>query len=287
MPEYILILVRSLFSFIAILILARLMGKKQISQLTFFDYIVGISIGNMAASIAIDPNISMVNGFLGLIIWAILPILLAFIAQKSYRFRQLVEGTPTVLIENGKILEENLKKEKLSVEDLMISLREKNAFKLSDVEFAVMELNGKISSMKKTDAQPVTPRNLGLMLEEDHNPRIVIIDGNVMERSLEDYGYSKEWLLGEIIKQGASDFSDVFLAQIDSKGNIYVDLYHDKVKLPQIKQRPLVAASLKKVQADLENFALQTNNQNAKQMYQEHAEDLKKMVKNLNSYLKE
>lgn len=166
-------------------------------------------------------------------------------------------------------------------------LRQNNAFKISDVEYAVLETNGQISVMKKSEAQSLTPKDLGLVVEEDHEPRLVIMDGNVMEKSLNDYGYTKEWLLGEIMKQGAKDFSEVFLAQIDSKGNVYVDLYNDKLHIPQIKQKLLTAATIKKLQADLQNFALQTKNENAKKMYQGYSKQMDKLIKELRMYLKE
>lgn len=285
MPVSMLILFRALFSFVMILIMARIMGKKQISQLTFFDYIVGITIGNIAASLAINQQTRILNGIIGLLVWGLLPILLGFLSIRWNGFRLLVEGRPTVLVENGKVLERNLHKTKMTADDLMVNLREKNAFKLADVELALLETNGKVSVMKKSDKQPLTPQSMGMTVEAEHRPAIVVIDGHVLHKSLSDQGYSKEWLLGELMKQGANDFSDVFLAQVDSKGNLYVDLYHDKAQLPQIKQKPLIAAQLKKVQADLENFALQTEDQTAKQMYAQQAKSLQDSIQQLQPYL--
>jgi uncharacterized membrane protein YcaP (DUF421 family) len=223
----------------------------------------------------------------GLLVWGLLPILFGFLSIRWDKFRSIVEGHPTVLVENGKILERNLHKAKMTADDLMLNLREKNAFKLADVELAVLETNGKVSVMKKADKQPATPNSLGVTVEEEFKPAVVVIDGHVMERSLEEQGYSKEWLLGQLIKQGAKDFSSVFLAQLDSKGNLYADLYHDKAKLPQIKQRPLIAAQLRKVQADLENFSMQTEDNEAKQMYAKQAKGLQASIEQLQPYLKE
>ncbi|WP_199621515.1 DUF421 domain-containing protein [Paenibacillus alkalitolerans] len=287
MPEFVIILIRSISGYIFLLILARLMRKKQVSQLTFFDYIVGISIGSIAAELSFNPDIRMSNFYIGMFIWGFLTILISIISLKSYRFRILTGGSPTVLIENGKILEKNLKKENLTVDELMIYLRRSNAFNLSDVEYAVMETNGFISVMKKSDAQPLTPKDMGLVVEMGHHPHLVIIDGNVMERSLSEYGYSKEWLLGEIMKQGAKGFSEVFLAQIDSKGNVYVDLYNDVLKMPQIKQKMLAAANIKRLKADLQNFSLQTGNEEAKKMYQGYAKQMDRLFDDLSLYLKE
>lgn len=175
----------------------------------------------------------------------------------------------------------------MTFDDLMLSLREKNAFKLSDVELAVLESNGKVSVMKKALYQPLTPKDLGMVLEEEHMPSLVIIDGHLLEKRINYLGYSKEWLLGEIIKKGAKDFKNVFLGQIDSKGNVYVDLYNDQIKVEQVQQKPLLAAQLRKVQADLENFAIQTNDENAKKIFYDQSMELQEIINKTNPFLKE
>jgi uncharacterized membrane protein YcaP (DUF421 family) len=286
MPDFFIILVRSLFAFIVLFILARLMGKKQISQLTFFDYVVGISIGNIAGSVTIDHDVKILNGLTALVFWTAFQLIVTYIAIKSFRFRDIVEGSPVILIENGKVLEDNLRKVKFTFDDLMTKLREKNAFKLSDVEVAVLETDGQMSVMMKAANQPVTPQTLGLLVEDEHRPQLVVVDGQLIEQKLTQYGYTKEWLLGEINKQGAQDFSEVFLAQVDSKGNVYVDLYVDDSDDSQVPAKPLLAAQLRKIQADLEGFALQTKNQEAKQLYYTQSQQLQKLINELNPLLK-
>ncbi len=287
MPEYGVILVRSLASFIAIFVLARMLGKAQISQLTFFDYVVGITIGDMASSVAIDTAVEFINGIIGLLVFASLSIIFSFGAIKSYTFRKIVEGSPTILIKDGKVLEKNLLKCKLTYNDLMAGLREKDAFKLSEVELAVLETDGQISVMKKAEYEPLTPKDLDLTVEEEHKPSMIIIDGSLMEKRLNYLGYSKEWILGEVMKKGANSIDDVFLAQIDSQGNVYVDLYDDQLKTQQIKQKPLLAAQLRKIQANLESFALQTNDKTAKKMYYNQSKELQNLIQQINPYLKE
>ncbi|XEC93458.1 DUF421 domain-containing protein [Paenibacillus tarimensis] len=286
MPEYILIFIRALFSFLVLLLMTRLMGKVQLSQLTFFDYVVGISIGSIAASLSIDQNIELLNGVIGILIWGLLPILISVINLKSYRFRQLTEGQPTVIIENGNILERNMKKERINVDELMLLLREKNAFKLSEVEFAVFETNGKLSVMKKTTPSALPPNPLNVTAEQEHDPRLVIMDGSVMEQTLRDMGYTKEWLLGEVKKQGANDYSDVFFAQLTSDGALYVDLYRDQSRQIPVSQMLLVQATIEKVQADLRTFSLETDNPAARKMYEEQAQRLATLSELLQPYLK-
>lgn len=286
MPEVILILIRAILSFTVLLILTRIMGKRQISQLTFFDYVVGISIGSIAASVSIDPGIKIIHGLAALFAWCLFPFVLSLIDLKSYRFRNITEGSPTVLIEKGKVLEKNLKKEKITIEDMMILLRQRNAFKLSDVEFAIMENNGKISVMKKSDVQPITPKKLNKVVENESAPRMVILNGHVMETTLREMGYTKEWLLGEIQKQGASDYNDVFIAQLEDNGKLYVDLLADQKKVAQPHQKQLLAATMQKTKAELQKFALETQNPSAKQLYNEQAKKMEQILDVVKPYLK-
>jgi len=286
MSELVLILIRSIMSFLLLLFMTRIMGKKQISQLTFFDYCVGITIGSIAATMSVDQNVKIANGLVALIIWGVFPLILAYVSLKSMRFTKMVDGKPTIMIQNGKVLEKNMKKNLFTIDELMLSLRDKGAFKVSDVEMAVLETNGKLSVLLKTDKQPATPQMLGISTEQEHGPTILISDGELLTKGLTERGYSKEWLLGEIQKHGAENFEEVFLCQINSNGSIYVDLYDDKVKQQEPVERPLLAANLKKLQADLEIFSIQTDDLKAKKLYEEQASNLQKVIDALISSLK-
>ncbi len=280
------VIYQSFIAFIALFILARILGKRQIAQLTFFDYIVGLTIGNIAAAWSLD-EIKNLHAVLSLAIWSLLSVVLALLQKKSYKARTLLDGRAVILMENGQILEKNLSRVHMSTEELLMLLRQKDVFKISDAEYAVFENNGKLSVLKKTELQPLTPKDVQLPVLSEHEPRILIIDGNVMEKSLQYLGYSREWLLGEVLKQGAKSTDDVFLAQVDSNGNLYVDLYYDSLKAPETKKRALLAASLKKLQADMELFALQTDNPDAKTSYGEMAKDLQNLMNRVLPYLRE
>lgn len=283
MSETMLILIRSIISFIVLLLLTRLMGKKQISQMTFFDYVVGITIGSIAASMSIDQNIMLANGLIGLAIWGLIPILISIVSLKSNIFRTLTDGSPTVLVENGKILENNLAKEELAIDQLLLLLRQKNAFKLSDVEFAVLENDGQLSVLKKSSAQPVTPSTLGIKVEQEKEPRLVIADGTVMELTLQEMGYTKAWLLDEIRKQGASGFSDVFLGQLEASGKVYVDLYETRTREPMVDplKSTRVKENLAKVYGELSAYSLETEDPVAKRLYQEEAKRIQQVLTDL------
>jgi uncharacterized membrane protein YcaP (DUF421 family) len=287
MPDYIEVALRAIFSFIVLFTLARILGKKQISHLTFFDYVVGIVIGDMASTMAIDTEMKITNGLIGLVVYTLFSIILAYGAIKSFKFRDLVESSPSILVKNGNILEKNLFKHKMTYDDLMNGLREKDAFKLDEVEMAILETNGQISVLKKPEYQSLTPSDIGLRMEEDHAPSLIIIDGTLLLKRLNYLNYSEDWLLSEIKKQGANKVEDVFLAQINSDGSVYVDLFHDEKKNQQEKRKPDIAAKLRRVQADIESIASQTKDKNAKKMYFNQSKELENMINKINPYLKE
>ncbi|GGJ07074.1 hypothetical protein GCM10010885_15320 [Alicyclobacillus cellulosilyticus] len=274
------VVLRSVLIFAAMLLASRVIGQK------FMVLAAGVLVV-IAGVVAMDTRLPLTNGIAALVTWGVLAAIASFAALKSGAFRNLVVGQPTTVIQQGEVLEQNLRKARLTTNELVSLLREKGVFKLSDVEFAVLEPDGQLSVMKKTSQQPLTPALTGLQVEEEHDPRVVIIDGHVIDQNLEELGYSPGWLLGELRKQGASDFADVFLAQVDAKGNVYVDLYNDTVKPPQVKARPLLEATLKKLQADFETFALETRDPDVKRMYEQEAQLLKTVLERTAPYLRE
>ena len=228
MPELVLILLRSIAAFLVLFLMTRIMGRKQISQLTFFDYCVGITIGSIAATMSVDQNVKALNGVMSLIVWGLFPIILAYVGMKSHTFSNITDGKASIIIENGQINEKNMRKNLLNINELMLLLREKNVFKLADVEMAVLETNGELSVLLKADKQPVNASMLNMYVKREHGPSILIMDGRPMKHTMEKLGYTEEWLQTEIKKQGAEKISDVFLAQIDSNGQLYVDLFDRK-----------------------------------------------------------
>lgn len=280
MPHGWSIVARAVISFVALVFFARIAGKK-------FDAFLVPAAAALAAMMAFFTGIPAEDVLAALAVWALLTLLFQWLRVKSYSFRRVVDGTPKVVIDGGQILEKNMQKAKLTVQDMMQMLREKNVFKLSDVEFGVLETDGQLSVMKKTEAQPITPSMQGMTVEGEQAPRIVILDGQVMYKTLADLGLDPGWLYGEILKQGATDYKDVFLAQVDSKGNVYVDLRLDAKQPPKTKARPLVLATLKKCQADLEMYALQTQNPDAKHLYEMTARQVQQLIDQVQPYLHE
>lgn len=287
MPAPLTILLRSLLAFGYLLLLSRLMGRQLISQLNFFDFIVGITIGSIAAAMSSDPRVGIVGGLVALTVWGALPIILGKLALRSISFRKIVAGEPTVVIRDGKILEENLAVLRYSTEDLLMQLRTKDIFDLSEVEFAAIEPNGKLSVLKKSAKQPLTPSQAGLDVTAKGMPAVVIMDGQILRSTLKSIGRDEAWLLDELYKRGIKDAGEVFVAQVDTSGNLYVDLEDDegRVQPPKAPAEAKLVADLRKMIAILESFALETDNPDAEAFYREGAEKLADIRKRVSPYL--
>lgn len=285
MPELVLIFIRSVTAFILLLVMTRIMGKKQLSQLTFFDYCVGITIGSVAATMSVDQNVKMANGFISLIIWGLFPIILAYLGMKSRKFIDITDGRPAIVINNGKVLEKSMKQNQLAIDELMMLLREKSVFKIEDVEMAVLETNGELSILKKAAQQAVTPEVLGIQVIEEEAPTLLIADGTLLEKNIAMLSYSKQWVLDEIKKQGASDIKDVFIAQIDDSGKLYLDLYDEKKQTQAKKQAQLLSDALHDLQIDLNRFSKQIQGNKALLGQEEQVIQLQKTIGETLSYL--
>jgi len=283
-PDLTNIVFRSLVSFLALFLFAKIIGKRQLSQITFFEYTVGIAIGNMAAIIADDLKEPLYKGLVPMLVYTLLPVLMSLLALKSKTARNFMEGKPRVLIKEGKIQEDNLKKERISTDELLELLRSKSAFKAADVEFALLESNGNMSVMLKSENQPITPKRIGLTVAPEAEPQTVIMDANIMDEALATMGRNRNWLKGELEKQGVT-VENVFLGQVDTNGELYLDLFDDKLQIPEPQNLKLTYTTLKRVQADLELYALSTQNEQAKQDFEQSSITLQKLIEELNPFL--
>jgi uncharacterized membrane protein YcaP (DUF421 family) len=213
---------KSVISVIILFVLTRVMGKKQLSQLTFFDYVVGISIGSVAAAFAVDPSIDYTRGITALVVYAIFPIALSLIALKSYKARKLLDGKPTILVYHGQLIEDNLKKTKLTVNDVLEECRLQSVFNFTDVEFVILETDGRFSVEKKDSYRPLTPKDMGVTTARPELSMIVVADGEILDDHLAMSGRNRDWLKDELIRQGVADSGSVLLAYIDSGGQLNI-----------------------------------------------------------------
>ncbi len=220
--------IRSFISFFSLLILVRIMGKQQVSELTFFDYIVGITIGSIASTLSVQVNQNTLATLVGMVMWIVLPLLLAFLSLHNVWVRKMVEGEATMVIKNGKILDNNLAKVRISIDDLISQLRTQGVFNITDVEFALLETNGRLSIQKKSQKQPVTPGDLNIPTQYNGLPTNLIDGGILLMDALQSLNLSKAWLHHQLMKQNIRDISEVALAQLDTTGKLYVDLKGDR-----------------------------------------------------------
>lgn len=228
MPVVLVVVIRSTISFFILLLFVRLMGKQQVAQLTFFDYIVGITIGSIASTLSVQINESLLSTLAGMATWTLLAIAVAFLSMHSSLILTLVNGRSTIVVKNGKIQEANLKRIRISLEELMSELRTKGIFNMADVEFAIFESGGKFSVQQKQDKKPLTRADMNIDSTYEGLPITLILDGAIMEKELKELRLSKAWLYHQLEKQSINDASEVSLAQLDTQGNMYVDLKGNK-----------------------------------------------------------
>ncbi|MFA1818755.1 DUF421 domain-containing protein [Virgibacillus oceani] len=285
MPEWIFVIIKSLVLLIVLFSLTKWLGKKQMGQMNVFEYIAGIVLGGIVAIHTVTPDSNIFYGLIAMFIWFIIPFGVEFFSLKSKRFRNFSQGKSTVFIQDGKIMEDNLKKEGYSSDDLLEKLRDNNIFLASDVEFAILEPTGKLSVLPKRENRPLTAKDLGLKLAPDKEPQTVIMDGKVLLEPLANLNLSTNWLETELDKMNVS-IENVFLGQADNNGQLTIDLYDDKLVVPAPTEKPLLLATMNKCQADLELFALATDNIESKELYERNSRKLQHAIDLIRPYLK-
>jgi uncharacterized membrane protein YcaP (DUF421 family) len=284
MPIWLTVLFRSLLLFLLTLVLIRLIGKKQPFRLNSFNLVNLVVLGMIAALISAGIISNWVSGLTALLVWGLAPVALDYLALKSKWLHDLINGKETILIKQGKIMEESLFQVRLTGEELLRELRSKNIFNASEVEFAVLETTGEINVLPKADSKPVTPHDLGQKVAPRTESQTVILDGNILDEPLAGMGLNRNWLNMQLEGLGVS-LANVFLGQVDSSGDLYIDLFDDAVILPQPKVKELLYANLQKIQADLTAFSLETKAPEAKAMYADSAAKLEGMLKQIEPYL--
>ncbi|MGG1163611.1 MULTISPECIES: DUF421 domain-containing protein [Bacillus cereus group] len=286
LPEWTLVILRSVFILIMLFAITKWLGKRQISQLSFFEYIAGMTIGDIAAQVSTGLDQKFFHGVFAILIFAAVPFFTGILSLKNKTARDFFEGKSTVLIKDGKVLEDNLKKEKYTSDELLELLRGKSAFNIADVEFAVLEPSGELNVLLKKDRQPLTAKDISLKVPNEKEPQTVIMDGNVLDEPLSASGHNRAWLHSELEKLGVV-IENVFLGQVDSYGQLTIDIYNDKLQMPSPQNKPLLLASLKKCHADLELFSLETKSKSASEMYSKNAKQVETILNKVTYLLKE
>ncbi len=206
---------RALSSLVTLFLITKMLGKKQVSQLSLFDYVIGISIGNFAAEMTINLESNEINGILAVIIFGVCAYIVSYLTMKSITLRRFFMGTPTVIIQNGKILEKNLKKVKFDINDMLEEIRGNGYFDLSQVSYAVMEANGKLSILPKPEYRPLTPDDMKVKVSKEGLCANVIIDSKIMYNNLKYMNKDEKWLNNQLKVKGYTDTSKILLATLD------------------------------------------------------------------------
>lgn len=206
---------RALFSLLTLFFITRVIGKKQVSELSLFDYVISISIGNFAAEISMNIDVQLMNGIVAVLIFGLIATLVSVITMKSIVLRRFLIGTPTIIIEDGKFVYKNLKRVKIDINDFLESARIAGYFDISNIKYALMEANGQISFLPKEEYTPLTPKDMNLKPSMQGLCANVIIDGKIMKKNLNVINKDSNWLIKQLKLKGYSDESDILLATVD------------------------------------------------------------------------
>ena len=201
----------ALLSVATLFIITKIMGHKQVAQLDFFDYVSGITIGSIGAELATELE-EPYKPLVALTIYGLTSLILNLLAHKIPRTRKYINGTPTILMNDGKLYRKNLKKAKLDLSEFMLLCREKGYFDLDEIQIAIFEHNGKLSILPKAENRPTTPNDLKITVKTTHIGVEVIMDGEIIRDNLSRAGKDEKWLTKQLKLKGHKDAKEIFLA---------------------------------------------------------------------------
>ncbi|MBQ3543590.1 MAG: DUF421 domain-containing protein [Lachnospiraceae bacterium] len=217
---YLQVFIHTLVSIIVLFLLAKWIGCRQISQMSIFDYINGITIGSIAAEVAMTKD-NVIEPLIAMTMYAAATVLLSFISEKSMKLRRVIIGRPYVLYHNDRFYYENMKKNKIDLHEFLMAARSDGYFDLSEIQDAVLECNGKISFLPKSENRPVTPKDLKLQPEKSYVFSNVIMEGKIMPDNLRHIGRDEKWLSKQMDIHAVKDIKNVFLAICDGNNNCF------------------------------------------------------------------
>ena len=210
--------VNSVVSLGLLFVLTKLMGNKQVSQLSMFDYIIGISIGSIAAEFATELD-NPEYCLLAMVIYAVMAYLVSVITSKSMNAQKMITGRPLILLDNGKLYKKNFRKARIDINEFLTHCRNQGYFDLADIQTAVFEYNGAVSVLPVENARPLTPADMQLSPQQQKLIVNVILDGHVSEANLKMTGNNKVWLEKQLHSQGYHSEKEVFLGTVNTVDN--------------------------------------------------------------------
>lgn len=219
-----LVIIRTIILYATTVLLLRVMGKRQIGQLQPYELVVIIMISELAAIPMQNTGIPLLSGLIPIFILVAAQVTLSYISLKSERARGVICGTPSIVIENSRIVEDELRRLRLNLNDLLEQLRLKNVPDISDVEYAILETSGQLSVILKSEKRPVEPQDLKISPQYEGLPITLIIDGQVIKENLNKVDLDVVWLQNELGKYGIKNVKDVFFASLDAHKQLYYQL---------------------------------------------------------------
>ncbi|WP_425800713.1 DUF421 domain-containing protein [Desulfitobacterium sp. Sab5] len=222
------VITRTLILYALVVIALRLMGKREIGQLQPFDLVIILMISELAAIPSENVGIPLIAGIIPILVLLLASILLSTIELKSERARAILNGTPSILIERGRIIETELKRNRYNLNDLLEELRIKNVPNIADVEFAVLETNGQVSVLPKSLKRPTTPEDFNMSPSYEGLPTALITDGKLNRLNMQRANKDIQWLQNELKKQNLKQIDEVLLASLDTSGNLFIQAKQKK-----------------------------------------------------------
>ena len=217
--EFIKVILTSILSVVSLFVIAKIMGHKQMAQLDFFDYITGITIGSIAAELATELEAPW-KPLVAMIIYGLVALGLTILAHKFPKTRKYVNGTPTIVMDNGKLYRENMKKAKLELSEFMVLCRQEGYFNLNDIQTAVFEYNGRITILPKSEKRPLTPKDMNIAPEKAEICTEIIMDGRILHENLKRLGLDLTWLDKQLKKQKYDNAKEIYLGICDKNNNL-------------------------------------------------------------------
>ncbi len=219
--EFIKVILTSSLSAVALFVIAKVMGHKQMSQLTLFDYVTGITIGSIAAELATELEQPW-KPLIAMLIYGIIAVALTTLASKFPRARKYINGTPTIIMCNDKIYRKNMKKAKMDLTEFMVMCRQEGYFDLRDIQMAVFEYNGRLTVLPKSTKRPLNPLDMDIVPEPASINTEVIMDGRILDSNLKRLGLDTAWLYNELKCQGHKSTKEIILAVCDKQHQLTI-----------------------------------------------------------------
>lgn len=213
------VILTALLSALALFIIAKIMGHKQMAQLDFFDYISGITIGSIAAELATELEEPW-KPLVAMVVYGIVSLSLSVIIGKSPRMRRIINGTPIIVMNQGKLYRKNMKKAKLDLNEFLVMCRQSGYFNLSDIQTAVFEYNGKLTILPTSKQRPVTPNDLNIQPSSEYMYLEVIMDGRILGNNLKRLGLDENWLNQQLKNKGYNSAKEIFLGVCNQNNDV-------------------------------------------------------------------